>query len=216
MNKLLLIRHALNDWIGKRVAGWTPGISLNEEGRKQAARLAEWLAPVPLEALYSSPLERAVETAQPIAESHDLEMQIRERLGETHYGELTGQMMEDIMKTDMWEKFRTYPSRTRFPGAETIHEVQVRVVAELEEILQIHPEGNIAVVTHADVVRVAVAHYIGLSLDLIGRIWVSPASLTILRFGEWGPRLTNLSHTGPLEFLKEGHPRTIRHTDLEK
>ncbi len=203
MNRLLLVRHALNDWVGKRVAGWTPGISLNKEGRKQAARLAEWLAPVPLEAIYSSPLERALETAEPIAKSHGLEVKIRERLGETRYGELTGQAIEDVLKTDMWAKFRAYPSKTRFPGAETIYEVQVRVVAELEEILQTHSDGNTAVVTHADVIRVAVAHYIGLSLDLLGRIWISPASLTILRFGEWGPRLTNLSHAGPVEFLIE-------------
>ena len=204
MNQLLLIRHALNDWVGRRVPGWTPGISLNEEGRKQATRLAEWLAPVPLEAIYSSPLERAVETAEPIARSHGFDLQLRDSLGDTRYGELTGQAIEDILKTDMWEEFRAYPSRTRFPGAETIYEVQVRVVAELEQILQNHPEGNIAVVAHGDVIRVAVAHYIGLALDLLGRIWVSPASLTILRFGEWGPRLTHLGHTGPLQFLKEG------------
>jgi broad specificity phosphatase PhoE len=75
------------------------------------------------------------------------------------------------------------------------------VVAQLEQILEDHPEGNIAVVTHADPIRVAVAHYIGLPLDLLGRIWVSPASLTVLRFDEWGPRLTRLSHSGPLDFL---------------
>jgi probable phosphomutase (TIGR03848 family) len=204
MNRLLLIRHALNDWVGKRVPSWTPGISLNEEGRKQAARLAEWLAPVPLEAIYSSPLERAVETAEPIAKAHGLEVQLRERLGDTRYGELTGKAIEDIMKTDMWEEFRAYPSRTRFPGAETVYEVQVRVVAELEEILETHPEGNIAVVAHGDVIRVSVAYFIGLPLDFLGRIWAAPASVTILRFGEWGPRLTNLGHTGPVEFLEEG------------
>ncbi len=203
MNRLLLIRHALNDWVGKRVPGWTPGISLNEAGRKQAARLAEWLEPVPLEALYSSPLERAVETAEPIARSHGLELLTRERLGDTRYGELTGQAIEDILKTEMWKRFRTYPSKTRLPGAETIYEVQVRVVEELEEILGTHPEGNIAVVAHGDVIRVAVAHYIGLALDLIGRIWVSPASVTVVRFGEWGPRLTHLGQHGPLEFQKE-------------
>ncbi|MGB3904114.1 MAG: histidine phosphatase family protein [Anaerolineae bacterium] len=203
MNRLLLIRHALNDWVGKRVAGWTPGISLNDEGRKQAARLAEWLEPVHLEAIYASPLERTVETAEPIAKSHGLDVQLRDLLGETRYGDLNGKAIEDVMKTDLWEKFRACPSRTRFPGAETIYEVQVRVVGELEEILQDHPKGNIAVVTHADPVRVAVAHYIGLPLDLLGRIWVSPASVTILRFDEWGQRLTHLSHTGSLEFLKE-------------
>lgn len=203
MNRLLLIRHALNDWVGKRIAGWTPGISLNEEGRKQATRLAEWLEPVALEAVYASPLERTVETAEPIAKSHGLAMQLRDSLGETRYGQLDGKTVQDVKETDLWEKFRAFPSRTRFPGAETLYEVQVRVVGELEEILQDHPSGSIAVVTHADPVRVAVAHYIGLPLDLVGRIWVSPASVTILRFDEWGQRLTHLSHTGSLEFLKE-------------
>jgi len=201
MNRLLLIRHALNDWVGKRIAGWTPGVVLNEEGREQAARLAEWLEPVPLEAVYSSPLERAVETAEPIARSHGLETVTRESIGESRYGELDGKPIEEIFKTDLWEQWRLHPSRTRFPGAETTYEVQVRVVSELEQILQDHPEGNIAVVSHADPIRLAAAYYIGLALDLVGRLWVSPASVTVVRFDEWGPRLTHLSHTGSLEFL---------------
>jgi len=201
MNRLLLIRHALNDWVGKRVAGWTPGVLLNERGREQAARLAEWLEPVPLEAIYSSPLERAVETAEPIARSHGLKMEVRDAIGESHYGELDGKPIEEIFKSELWEQWLRHPSRTRFPGAETTYEVQVRMVAALEQILQDHPEGNIAVVSHADPIRVTVAHFIGLPLDLIGRIWVSPASVTTLRFDDWGPRLTHLSHTGSLEFL---------------
>jgi len=201
MNRLLLIRHAMNDWVGKRVAGWTPGISLNEEGQTQAARLAEWLQSVPLEAIYSSPLERAVETADPIAISHGLDIEIRDSIGESRYGELDGKRIEEIFKSELWEQWLRHPSRTRFPGAETTYEVQVRVVAALEQILQDHPEGNIAVVSHADPVRVAVAHYIGLPLDLVGRLWVSPASVTTMRFDEWGPRLTHLSHTGSLDFL---------------
>jgi probable phosphomutase (TIGR03848 family) len=201
MNRLLLIRHATNDWVGKRVAGWTPGISLNEEGRKQAAELAEALASVPLEAIYSSPLERALETAEPIARSHGLDMEVRDSIGESRYGELEGRRTEEIFKSELWEQWLRHPSRTRFPGAETTYEVQVRMVSALEEILHKHPEGNIAVVTHADPIRVAVAHYIGLPLDLIGRLWVSPASVTTIRFDEWGPRLTHLSHTGSLGFL---------------
>jgi probable phosphomutase (TIGR03848 family) len=201
MNRLLLIRHALNDWVGKRVAGWTPGVSLNEEGREQAARLAEALEPVPLEAVYSSPLERAVETAEPIASSHSLTMEIRDSIGESRYGELEGKPIEDILKDDLWEKWRLNPSRTRFPGAETTYEVQVRVVEQLEHILEDHPKGNVAVVTHADPIRVAVARYVGLPLDLLGRLWVSPASVTVVRFDEWGPRLTCFSHTSSLDFL---------------
>lgn len=201
MNRLLLIRHALNDWVGKRVAGWTPGISLNEEGREQASQLAQWLEPVPLEAIYSSPLERAVETAEPLARSHGLDLVIRDSIGESHYGELDGMPIAEIFKTDLWEKWRLHPSRTRFPGAETMYEMQVRVVAELEQALRDHPQGNTVVVTHADPIRVAVAHFVGLPLDLVHRFWVSPASLTVLRFDEWGPRLTHLSHTGSLDFL---------------
>ena len=191
----------MNDWVGKRVAGWTPGISLNEEGQEQAARLAEWLEPVPLEAIYSSPLERAKETADPIASSHGLDIEIRDSIGESRYGELDGKRIEEIFKSELWEQWLRHPSRTRFPGAETTYEVQVRVVAALEQILQEHPEGNIALVSHADPIRVAVAHYIGLPLDLVGRLWVSPASVTTIRFDEWGPRLTHLSHTGSLDFL---------------
>jgi probable phosphomutase (TIGR03848 family) len=201
MNRLLLIRHATNDWVGKRVAGWTPGISLNEEGQKQAAQLAEGLAPVPLEAIYSSPLERALETAAPIATSHGLDIEIRDSIGESRYGELDGKRIEEIFKSELWEQWLRHPSRTRFPGAETTYEVQVRVVSALEEILHQHPEGNIALVSHADPIRVAVAHYIGLPLDLVGRLWVSPASVTTVRFDEWGPRLTRLSHTGSFHFL---------------
>lgn len=206
MNRLLLIRHALNDWVGKRVAGWTPGVSLNEKGQEQAARLAEALEPVPLEAVYSSPLERAVETAEPIARSHGLTVEIRDSIGESRYGDLEGKPIEDIFNTDLWEKWRVHPSRTRFPGAETTYEVQVRVVEQLEQILQDHPEGNVAVVSHADPIRVAVVHYVGLPLDLLGRLWVSPASVSVLRFDEWGPRLTCLSHTGSLEFLAKFQP----------
>jgi probable phosphoglycerate mutase len=201
MNRLLLIRHALNDWVGKCVAGWTPGVSLNEKGREQAAQLAQWLEPVPLRAIYSSPLERAVETAEPIATSHGLKVEIREAIGESHYGELDGKPIDEILKSDLWEQWLRHPSRTRFPGAETTYEVQVRVVAAVEAILRDHPKGNIAVVSHADPIRVTVAHYIGLPLDLVGRIWVSPASVTTLRFDDRGPRLTHLSHTGSLEFL---------------
>jgi len=201
MNRLLLIRHATNDWVGKRIAGWTPGVSLNEEGQRQAAQLSGWLEPVPLEAIYSSPLERALETAEPIASSHGLDIEIRDSIGESRYGELDGKRIEEIFKSELWEQWLRHPSRTRFPGAETTYEVQVRVVAALEQILQDHPEGNIAVVSHADPVRVAVAHFIGLPLDLVGRLWVSPASVTTMRFDEWGPRLTHLSHTGSLDFL---------------
>ena len=96
MMYLLLLRHALNDWVGERLAGWTPDVHLNEEGRAQANALAERLAGVPLAAVYSSPLERTVETAQPLAQSRSLTVEVRETLGETRYGDWTGRSLDEL------------------------------------------------------------------------------------------------------------------------
>ncbi|MFQ6015694.1 MAG: MSMEG_4193 family putative phosphomutase [Anaerolineae bacterium] len=195
MTKLLLIRHALNDWVGERLPGWTPNVHLNDEGRQQAEALAQRLASLEIEAIYTSPLERAVETAEIIAAAQGLTVQGREGVGEVRFGEWTGQALEDLKKTDLWPAILTYPSGTRFPGGETVTEVQARAVAEIEAIRQAHPEGTVAVVSHGDVIKVVVAHYVGLHLDLFQRLAISPASLTILGFGEMGPRLLSLNDT---------------------
>jgi len=137
-----------------------------------------------------------VETAEPIAACRGLQVEIKEALGESRYGELDGKSIEEVVRSEKWDQWRMFPSRTRFPGGETTYEVQVRVVSELERLLVAHPEGNIAVVSHADPIRVAVAYYIGLPLDLVGRIWVTPASVSVVRFDDWGPRLTHLGHSG--------------------
>ncbi len=198
MTRLLLIRHAQNDWVGDRLAGWTPGVHLNDEGRRQAAALAQRLAEVEMAALYSSPLERAVETAEAIAAPHGLEVQLRDGVGETRYGEWTGRSLEELAKTELWPVIQVYPSGARFPGGETLREVQARAVAELDAIRADHPQGNVGVVSHADVIKLAVAHYIGVHLDLFQRLVVSPASLTILAFERFGPRLIRFNDTGTL------------------
>ncbi len=202
MTQLYLIRHALTDWINNgRLAGWTPGVSLNEEGRKQAAALAQRLERIPLVALYSSPLERALETAQAIATAHGLTVQVRDGLGEVRYGEWTDRSLEELSKSETWLSVQVYPSGTRFPGGETLREVQARAVAEIEAICQAHPQEAVAVVSHADVIKAVIAHYLGLHLDLFQRIVISPASVSVLLMGRFGPRLVRLNDTGPLEPL---------------
>lgn len=203
MTQLLIIRHGLNDWIGDRLAGWTPGVHLNEEGHRQAQALAERLASLPIEAVYSSPLERAIETAEVIAAPYGLKVQVREGIGETQFGEWTGQSIEDLAKLDIWTAIQFHPSGVRFPGGETMREVQARAVAELEMIREAHPEATVAVVSHADVIKVAIAHYIGLPLDLFQRLVIQPGSLTILHCGKGIPRLIRLNDAGPLEPGKE-------------
>jgi probable phosphomutase (TIGR03848 family) len=198
MMNLLLIRHATNDWVGKKLAGWTPGVHLNEEGQAQAAALARRLADVPLAAIYSSPLERTLETAQPLAEAHGLSVMVREELGESVYGTWTGRSLEELQKEDLWPVVQVYPSGARFPGGEAIRETQVRVVAALDAIREAHPGQTVAVVSHSDPIKMAVAYYAGLPLDLFQRLVVSPASVSAITFARFGPRLVCLNHVEAL------------------
>lgn len=205
MTGLLLIRHALNDWVGERLAGWTPGVHLNEEGLAQASDLARRLAEVPLAAIYCSPLERALETAEPLAEAHELAVQVREGLGETHYGDWTGRALKDLREEELWPVVQVYPGGARFPGGESIREVQARVIAALDAIRDAHPDQIVAVISHSDPIKLAVAHYAGLPLDLFQRLTISPASVTALAFSRFGPRLIYLNHTDPLPSFTAEH-----------
>jgi probable phosphomutase (TIGR03848 family) len=202
MMNLLLIRHAANDWVGERLAGWTPGVHLNEEGRAQAAALARRLADVPLAAIYSSPLERTLETAQPLAEAHGLTVQEREGLGEVRYGEWTGRALKELRDEALWPVVQVYPSGARFPGGESMREAQARLVVELDTIRDSHAGQTVVVVSHSDPIKMAVAHYAGLALDLFQRLSISPASVTAFAFTHYGPRLVCLNHTDPLPSFK--------------
>lgn len=202
MMNLLLIRHAVNDWVGERLAGWTPGVHLNNEGRAQAAALAQRLETVPLAAVYSSPLERTLETAHPLAQAHGLAVQVREGLGEAQYGDWTGRALEELKDEALWPVIQVYPGGVRFPGGESMRETQARIVAELDAIRDAHPGQTVAVVSHSDPIKMAVAHYIGLALDLFQRIAISPASVTAFAFAQYGPRLICLNVTDPLPSFK--------------
>lgn len=200
MTILLLIRHATNDWVRKGLlAGWTAGVHLNEQGRAQAQNLGKRLADSDLDAIYSSPLERAMETAQAVANACGLEVKIHEGIGEVQYGEWNGQPLRKLVRNPLWRSVQVYPSGTRFPGGETLGEMQARVVAALEEIKAAHPGGIVAAVAHADVIKAAVAYYAGVPLDLFQRLVISPASVTVLAFGPLGPRLLRLNDDGKLK-----------------
>jgi probable phosphomutase (TIGR03848 family) len=202
MMVLLLIRHAVTDWVGERLAGWTPGIHLSEEGRAQAAALAQLLADVPLAAIYSSPLERTLETAQPLADARGLAVQVREGLGETRCGDWTGRTLKELQQDELWPVVQTYPGGFRFPGGESMREIQVRMVAELDAIREAHAGQIVAAVSHADPIRMAAAYYAGLPLDLFQRLAISPASVTAFAFSRFGPHLACLNYTTPLPSFK--------------
>jgi probable phosphoglycerate mutase len=196
MTQLLLIRHAKNDWVGDRLAGWTPAVHLNDEGRAEAAALAERLAAARIDAVYASPLDRALETAAPLAAARGLAVQPLPGVAEVQYGGWTGRSLKELAKEPLWPTVQFYASGMRFPEGESMAEVQARALAALDEVRAGHPEGVVAVVSHADVIKLVVAHYAGVHLDLFQRLVVDTASLTVLRFTPFGPRLLRFNDTG--------------------
>jgi len=217
MTTLVLIRHATNDWVHKGLlAGWTPGVHLNQEGRAQAQALGERLAASHLDAVYSSPLERALETAQAVAAPHELEVQIHDGIGEVQYGEWNGRSLRELVKRPLWRSVQIYPSGTRFPGGESIGEMQARVVAALDEIRSAHPQGIVAAVAHADVIKAATAFFVGVPLDLFQRLVISPASVTVVGFGPFGPRLLRMNDDGELKLEHEKPKKPRRRKRLQK
>ena len=198
---LLLVRHALTDTAGKRLTGWAEGVPLNERGRHQAERLAERLEPLRIGAIYSSSLERCVETATPLAQAKGLEVRSVPSLRDVHYGDWTGRSIAPLRRTKLWSKLVTSPGDARFPGGEALRETQARIVGELEEIVQRHPRSAVAVFSHADPIKLALAHYVGMHIDLFNRIVVHPASVSAVLAGDGMPRVLKMNDTGDLSDL---------------
>ncbi|WP_159461764.1 MSMEG_4193 family putative phosphomutase [Thermoflexus hugenholtzii] len=200
---ILLIRHAANDAMGKWLAGWTPGVHLNEAGRRQAEALAERLAPLPIRAIYSSPLERALETAEPLARRKGLEIQIVPELGEVRYGDWTGKSLKRLRRQKAWQRLVGTISRACFPGGEAMVDLIARAVRAVETIAARHPRDVVALFTHADLIRAVTAYYLGMPLDLYHRLMIAPASVTIFWLAEGPPLLLRLNDTGPLQWPLE-------------
>lgn len=206
MTLLLLIRHGENEYTRTgKLAGWTPGVRLNATGQRQAQVLAEKLAKAPLEAIYASPLERAQETAAPLAAAKGLEVRLAPGLGEVQYGAWQGQSLKRLARTKLWRTVQSVPSAMEFPGGgETFRAVQSRAVEAAEAIARAHPKGMVAAFSHGDVIKLVAAHYLGLPLDLFQRLMISTASITALRLGHGQPALVKLNDTTGVEV----HPPT--------
>ena len=202
MPLLLLIRHGENDYSKSgRLPGRLPGVRLNERGRKQAEELAAALANAPLEAVYSSPLERAVETATPIAQARGLRVLPVPGLLEANVGEWQGKSIRRLAMTKYWRVVQGAPSRARHPGGESFAETQVRIVAALDELCSRHKDrAMIACVFHADPIKLAIAHYIGLPLDHFQRLACDTASVTMLALGSSSAHLIWLNRRPPFDF----------------
>lgn len=203
MPLLLLIRHGENEFVKTgKMAGHLPGVHLNERGRQQAADLAKALSDVPLKAVYSSPLERAVETAEPIAAGRKLEVQLRPDLMDTNIGKWQGRTLKQLRRLKKWKIVQQAPSRFTFPEGESFLHNQMRIVSTLDEIAASYkPKEIVAVVFHADPIKLAVAHYLGMPLDHFQRLGCDTASVSVLYVNETGAHLIKLNQRPPFDFL---------------
>jgi probable phosphomutase (TIGR03848 family) len=190
---IYLVRHAVTSHTGHKLTGWMEGVHLNEEGKTQAEAVASMLSGVPFTAIYSSPIDRTMETAQAIAAHHKLKIIKRVGIGEVRYGAWTGRSLNALSKTKLWTVIQRWPSNVRFPQGETLREVQSRALDEIERIREEHPKGVVCCVSHADTIKLIVAHYLGVHIDLFQRIFIGPASVSVVHVGSFGPQVLSLN-----------------------
>jgi broad specificity phosphatase PhoE len=180
VTRFVLIRHAQHDAIGRYLSGQAPGLHLNDEGRRQVAALVASLHDVPLDVVVSSPLERTRETAEPIAVDHGLDLVLLGDVIEFGVGEWTGTPFGELDRLDAWRRFNDVRSLTRPPGGELMLEVQARAVAGLLRLAERYPSRTVAVVFHGDVIRAALLFFLGMPIDFLHRLEISPAGITVV------------------------------------
>ncbi len=197
------VRHGLTPTTGAVLPGRAAGLSLSEEGRAQAEATAARLAQVgKVAAVYASPLERARQTAAPIARSLGLKPKIDKGLLECDFGEWTGAELRKLMKLPEWKTVQRWPSGFRFPGGESFCEMQARITGTIHRLAAAHRGQSVVLVSHADPIKAAVADALGTPLDLFQRIVISPCSITSVSYGPTGPAVLGVNAVGGIGGVK--------------
>ncbi|KOU54646.1 histidine phosphatase family protein [Streptomyces sp. WM6378] len=208
MATLILVRHGRSTANTAGVlAGWTPGVALDERGRAQAAALPARLASLPLAAVVTSPLQRCRETVQPLLDARPgLPLHPEDLIGECHYGDWSGRKLSELSAEPLMEVVQQHPSNAAFPGGESMRAMQARAVEAVRDwntrIETEHgPDAVYAMCSHGDIIKSIVADALGMHLDLFQRISVEPCSLTVIRYTRLRPFLVRLGDTGDLASL---------------
>ena len=193
----LFVRHGVTATTGKVLPGRARGLHLAESGVHQAERAGERIAELKrVDAIYTSPLERARETAAPIAKATGLKPKVERGLLECDFGDWTGAELPKLMKLPEWHTVQRAPSTFRFPNGESFTEMQVRIVSTLDRLRARHHGGTIVCVSHADPIKAAMAHALGTHLDLFQRIVISTCSISAIGFAGDGPMALTVNSTG--------------------
>ncbi|MBC7814826.1 MAG: MSMEG_4193 family putative phosphomutase [Burkholderiales bacterium] len=209
MTHILLVRHAENEFVKTgKLAGWLPDVHLNDAGKAQAEALGKRLADTSIKHLYASPLERTMETAEAIRQHHPaLEIRQNSAIGEVRYGDWEGQKIADLTRRKMWHVIQEYPSRASFPNGETMREAQMRIADEIERLALLHPRDLVVIVSHADLIKMVLAHYLGMHLDNFQRIVVSPASISSLMLGYGRPYVATMNDVAHIAQMEREHKK---------
>ncbi|MFJ6845743.1 histidine phosphatase family protein [Streptomyces griseoluteus] len=208
MPTLILVRHGRSTAnTAGLLAGWTPGVALDERGAEQAAALPGRLDGLPLAEIVVSPLQRCQETMRPLLEVRPgLTPRTDDRIGECHYGDWSGRKLAELKDEPLMEVVQTHPSAAAFPGGESMREMQTRAVAAVRDwnarVESEHgPDAVYLMCSHGDIIKSIVADALGLHLDLFQRVSVEPCSVTAIRYTRLRPYLVRLGETGDLASL---------------
>lgn len=190
-----LVRHGEHDRVDRTLCGRMSGVRLNAAGEEQARAAGRRLAPVQPVRILTSPLERARQTAEIIAEESRCPVEEAKALQEIDCGEWTGKSFSNLHRDPRWKEWNEARSVTRPPGGEMMIEVQARVVSYLESMRRLYESARLVLVSHSDVIKTAILFHIGVPLDLFSRIEVAPGSISTLIVGSWGAKLVSLNET---------------------
>lgn len=200
MPTVILVRHGRTEANATGVlAGWTPGVHLDDVGREQALRLAQRLSLLRLDAIVASPLERTVQTAETItaAQARPLDIALDERVGECRYGNWTNRPLSELAKTPLWKSVQQRPSAVTFPEGESLPAMQARAVACIHDWNdELGDRATYAVVSHGDVIKALIADAMGSHLDHFQRIVIDPASVSVVRYGSRAPQVLHVNDSG--------------------
>ncbi|KQS65801.1 histidine phosphatase family protein [Modestobacter sp. Leaf380] len=200
MTTVILLRHGRTTANASGLlAGWTPGVQLDETGQAQVRAVGERLASVPLAAVVSSPLERCQQTAGAVLAGRELQLQTDDRLGECRYGDWTGKPIKDLLKEPLWKVVQQHPSAAVFPGpeGEGLAQTQARAVAAVREWnARLGPDAVWLACTHGDVIKAILADAYGMHLDQFQRIVADPASISVVSYTETRPFVLRVNDSG--------------------
>jgi len=184
-----LIRHGEIDLLGHTLSGRKAGVHLNAQGRNQSAALSEKVLKLGVTRIFTSPMERARETAEPLATRAGIQIEVREAFNEVDFGDWTGQTFADLELQEKWRQWNVNRPGIRPPYGEMMIEVQARFVTEIELLRQNFPSDRIAIFSHADPLRATLMHYMSMPLEHFERLEITPGSFSILALGDWGAKL---------------------------